>query len=343
MSYGNENYGNDIYGGGVAVPVRIAFGTLDAWTLLTPTQRAYFDGGNYLTLKAAIDNHPGASATNDHYYQGISETDNALSTFTPIDTNGFDIIINGGGFTYNYTGVSYCIQDNTENANVTIYNTHFKKVNDGGTFDSFIRLNINTQSGDRHYYKNCFDMDNFIYNAMLIDEHGSGSVNIYENEFKNSSASSSFGGIRFDTAGGLTGTYNCENNTFYNIKRAFVDLATTNYYSKNNNAQCTGACFSVTTNDLGGNASSDATGSVGYQNIIPTDAMEDPVGGDYRPKIGGPLEVLYSAPLIPENTAYYKGGPINEFNSYSGAYGRSENFAKFGGGSINKLWIGLGL
>jgi len=307
--------------------VRVAYGTLDAWNALSASEQAYYDGGHYLLLLSAITAYPGALASDDYSYYDISDTDNIQSVTMPTNTNGYSIKIIGNGYKYNTSCASRDIYINTGGYKIEIENINFVAQIDKTNSDRFIRVTATSGVLDLTISNCVFDMNNYICNAIFLSEY-EGIVNVFCNVFKNRNIGTLFYIFRhLDPR--ETAFSNLENNTFSDIlgsESIDVDSSFTgNCTLKNNNIVDSTACINGTYTDGGGNATSDTTGSVGYQSIVAADAMVDPAGGDYRPKKNGPLLVGYSSPLIADNKKYLEGGPILSINSYSGAYGRIEN------------------
>ena len=260
LNYGAYTWGGDIYGNEVPV-VRTAFGTLSAWNALTQAQRDSFDGGHYLILKVALDAHPRGASFADHYYEAISNTENLLRIDIPATTNNTKIEINGNGFTYTslYTSLSD-LAGTTDCPQFELYNFVYKPTLKDNFFEGFIRMQSSNPSA------------NILVHRNKLEGGGTGCLayffNVNANLFLFSNVCENA-----EMGVGAKGTFTSafiENNTCYNMSVRGVWVENLLFYKNNNCSNCTVDIFD-TGIDRGGNATSDATGSPGFQNIVATD------------------------------------------------------------------------
>ena len=334
MNYGAYTWGDDIYGN-IVPTVRIAFGTLAAWNALTQAQRDSFDGGHYLTLKAAVDVHPGAAAIATYYYEAISDTTNSQRVTLPPDTSNNHIQINGGGFVYDSTtslGDIYYTNGHGNNFTISVFNFRVTfSVAKASSFDGFVYLN-SAGSVSAAFY-----LSRVIGNSGCGAAYRDSNANffVYANVVENCDA-----GIYYN---GGAPTVILANNTCYGNSVYGIDSQVATARLLNNNCSTNGVSdINGTYVDEGGNVTSDTTGSPGFTNVTNTNAMIDPVGGDYRPIASGPLEVPYVNPIIDEDTNYINGSAISQSNSYAGAFGAFiASVGLSGGGFMGTVIVSL--
>jgi hypothetical protein len=297
--------------------VRSAYGTIEAWNALTQAERDAFDGGWYDKLASAISDHPGALVANNYDYEPISDTDNSSIVSFPADINGYKITVNGKKiYKYNttFTGNDFTIL--TTNGTIEITNLWYRPQNDkSNAFQSMVQIQ-GTGSGVVNFYKNYLDLNNYLCNGIWLFS-GDTELNIYTNKCCCPSASVNHGLLWRQNHSGIV---NVEKNTCYGAPY-MIKASDANLTLKDNNATGCNVGINGTYTDAGGNATSDLTGSVGYQSLVATDVMVDPVGGDYTPVKDGGLQVTYSEPLIPGNIDDFNGVLWSVDNAYGGAIG----------------------
>jgi hypothetical protein len=293
---------------------RIAWGTQAAWDNATPEFRALFDD-HELSLGAAVGNLPGSPTLDRYRLIGISNTDNSSAVLLPTNFAGKDISLEGGGYLYtsNYNGedINFRTTNASDGLSVMGFRVNFNTAKNATTpeYSPFVRSEGNAAN-------TIYIHDNFVYSAL-----GTGSIYYqYTGVLNTAYVYNNIGigllrGINCYLAGDIVYAYN---NTIYDCVDGLRNFGGT-IIAKNNNLTGNTTCINGAYTDNGGNATSDATGSPGYQNITATDAMNDPVNGDYRPK--APLAVTYAVSPITGHNKYYDKTFITESNSYAGAFG----------------------
>lgn len=264
--------------------VNIAWGPQSYWNALSSYAKSLYSA-HYLDLGLAVAALPGTPVEKWVLY-GIGPTTNSSQISLPSSFNGQDLEINGGGFLFSSNYASFDLQDYVVGGKVRVVNFRYKSlVTKTQPWESFLIIR-NNGIGNKEFCNNYIDCNNLQCISIYVFQF-TGSLDIKKNTIINSN--SSYGSIRCNV-----GTLNVIANTCYNNNVGLQSTGGTKSFKSNNFTGNTVGIDSTYT-DLGGNATSDATGSPGFQNILATNAMRDPVNGNYTPIKDGPL-------LLPDGT-----------------------------------------
>ncbi|MEE9374486.1 MAG: hypothetical protein V3V00_15630 [Saprospiraceae bacterium] len=290
-----------------------AIGTLVAWNALTAPQQAVYTA-HYLTEEQLFDSIP-ATFTDNVTAELISAVPLA-SIVTPVsDFDGYSMVVDGKGFVSTVTNNYYFYSD-TALGDLKYINMYWNRTVDAGAnYQSYLigvagsgsRTFENcTYNGNGHVGQFIWDTgtsetrDYFIKKCLIMNVDGENAIRTRDN-----SPSSVFEHLVF---------YNCA------VTGAALFFTTDgiarNLYIHVTSGTCYLATGSPTESDV---LTSDATSpDVGDRNISPTDAMIDPVGGDYMPKKNGVLDVGAATTSI---TKYLNGSFVDPDHVYASCYG----------------------